>query len=354
MNDKLLFSPEDKNLLGELRLLIHTTRIRVATAVNSELTQLYWNIGLRIRSDVLGNERADYGSQIVEIISKQLTEEFGRGFEAKNLRRMVQFAEYFPDANIVATLWRQLSWSHFRELLPLKTQQHRDFYADMCRIETWSVRTLQKKIGEMLFERTALSKKPAELIEIELKKLRESDKLSPDLVFKDPYFLEFLGLSGNYLEKDLESAILRELESFILELGGGFAFVDRQKRMIIDGLDFHLDLLFYHRRLRRLVAVELKLGKFKAAYKGQMELYLGWLDRYEGQPGEEAPLGLILCAEGSTEQIELLGMKNDTIHVAEYWTELPSREALQNRLHQAVTHARERIAANPYKYSAEA
>jgi RecB family endonuclease NucS len=166
---------------------------------------------------------------------------------------------------------------------------------------------------------------------------------TPALVFKDPYFLDFLGLHQGHDEADLEGAILRQLEGFILELGRGFAFVERQKRMVIDGEDFYLDLLFFHRRLRRLVAIELKLGRFKAAHKGQMELYLAWLNQHERQPDEEPPIGLILCAEASREQVELLQMHQDGITVAEYWTELPPKAELERQLHQALEDARERL-----------
>jgi predicted nuclease of restriction endonuclease-like (RecB) superfamily len=230
-------------------------------------------------------------------------------------------------------------------LLPLKDPLARDFYAEMCRVERWTVRTLRDKIRGMLFERTALSKKPAAQAKQELAKLRDEDRLTPDLVFRDPYVLDFLRLKDTYSEADLETAILRELESFLLELGVGFAFVARQVRIIIDGEDHHLDLLFYHRRLRRLVAVDLKLGKFEAAYKGQMELYLRWLEKHETQPGEDSPLGLILCAGKSDEQIELLQLDASGIHVAAYLTDLPPRDVLKRKLHEAVKLARARLAA---------
>jgi predicted nuclease of restriction endonuclease-like (RecB) superfamily len=190
-------------------------------------------------------------------VSRQLAIEFGQGFAEKSLRRMLQFVEVFPDEQIVTTLMRQLSWSHFIELIPIKDALKRDFYAEMCRIEKWNVRNLRKKISSMLYERTALSKKPEQLAQAELKLLKKSDQLSPNLVFRDPYVLEFLNLNDHYLEKDLEDAIMRELEQFLLELGGGFCFVARQKRIIIDNEDFHLDLLFFHRKLKRLIAIEL-------------------------------------------------------------------------------------------------
>lgn len=238
-----------------------------------------------------------------------------------------------------------MGWSHFKEILYLKHDLQRDFYAEMCRVERWSVRTLRDKIDSMLFERTAISKKPEELARAELAALRGEDKLTPDLVFRDPYLLDFLGLKDRYLEKDLEDAILRELETFLLELGGGFAFLGRQTRIQIDSDDFYLDLLFYHRGLKRLIAIDLKLGDFKAEYKGQMELYLRWLAKHEQQPGEGPPLGLILCAGKKTEQIELLELDQSGIHVAEYLTALPPRELLQRKLHAAIEISRARLEA---------
>ena len=334
-------------LLTDLRLLIEQARSRVAQAINSELVLLYWRVGRRINQDVLKGRRAEYGKEIVATVSQQLTEEFGQGFTKSSLTRMCQLAEYFPDVGVVSSLSTQLSWSHFVEILPLKDQLRRDFYAEMSRIERWSVRTLRQKIGGMLYERTALSKKPEQVIEHELQALRATDRLTPDLVFRDPYLLNFLGLAGAYQERDLEAAILHEMEKFLLELGAGFSFVARQKRITVGRDDFYLDLLFYHRGLRRLVAVELKLEKLKPAHKGQMELYLRWLDKYERQPHEEAPVGLILCQAADTEQVELLRLDESGIRVAEYMTELPSREMLQAKLHQALEIARARQLPSP-------
>ena len=330
-------------LLGDIRGLIEESRQQVATTVNVGMTLLYWNIGQRIRSEVLKFERAEYGKQIVSTLSAQLQTEYGEGFAARSLFKMMQFAEAFPELKVIGHLCRKLSWSHFKEILHFKDPIQRDFYAEMCRIETWSVRTLRDKIDSMLFERTALSKKPQELIEHELQQLRAEDKMTPNLVFRDPIFLDYLGLKDRYLEKDLEDAILRELENFILELGSGFSFVARQKRLIIDGDDHYIDLLFFHRGLRRLIAIELKLGDFKAADKGQMELYLRYLAKHEMQPGEDKPLGLILCSGKKSETIELLEMDAAGIHVAEYLSSLPSRECLSQRLHLAIEHAKQRF-----------
>jgi predicted nuclease of restriction endonuclease-like (RecB) superfamily len=333
----------DDILLQDLRGLIEESRATVATTVNVAMTMLYWRVGKRINEKILQGGRADYGKEILATLSQQLSREYGSGFSYSALTRMVRFSEVFADLQIVATLSRQLSWSHFRELLPLDRHLQRDFYAEMCRIERWNVRTLRQKIDSMLYERTALSKKSDELIRLELDALRNEDRLTPDLVFRDPYFLDFLGLKDRYLEKDLEDAILQELELFLLELGAGFSFIARQKRIQVDNDDYYLDLLFFHRHLKRLVAIELKLGQFKPADKGQMELYLRWLDKYERQPGEETPIDLILCAGKKRETVELLELEQSGIRVAEYLTELPPREILERELHKAIAQAKERI-----------
>ena len=331
----------DEMLFDEIRSLIEQTRSRVASTVNSALVLMNWHISKRISDEVLKNKRAEYGEQIVASLSHQLTAEYGKGFTRTNLIRMRVFAELFPDLEISASLSHQLSWSHFVEIITIKDQLKREFYAEMCRIERWSVRTLRSKINGMLFERTAISKKPEETIKNELAELRDEDKLTPDLIFQDTYFLDFLGLGDTFSEKDLENAILRQLEKFLLELGVGFAFVARQKRITVDGDDFHIDLLLYHRELRRLVVIELKLGKFMPADFGQTEFYLRWLDKYERKPWEESPIGLILCSEKSTERVELLALDGRDIKVADYWTQLPDKKLLERKLHEAVIMARQ-------------
>jgi len=330
-------------LVRDLGQMIVAARQQVAVAANAALTTLYWQMGHRVRTEVLGGRRAEYGSQIVAAVGRQLEEQYGRGFGEKNLRRMVQFAEVFPDSMIVAALLRQLGWTHFTLLLPLKGSTKREFYAEMCRIERWSTRQLRQKIDGMLYERTALSKKPEALVRRELAALRQKDEITPALVFQDPYMLDFLELADTYSEKDLESAILREIERFLLELGAGFAFVERQKRITLDGDDYYVDLLFFHRGMRRLIAIELKIGDFKPAHLGQMELYLRWLDEHERQPSEEAPLGIILCAGKKRETVKYLDLDARGIHVAEYLTHLPPRAVLQERLHRAIEVARHRL-----------
>lgn len=330
-------------LLGDIRALIEAARKRAASAVNSELSMLYWRIGQRIHTQVLEGRRADYGEEVVSTLAVQLVKEYGGSFSVKNLRRMVQFAVAYPDERIVVSLIRQLSWTHFIALIPLKDPLQRDYYAQMASAERWSVRTLRERIDSMLYERTALSQKPEETIAQELATLRDAQRMTPALVMRDPYILDFLGLRDSWQESDLEAAVIREMESFLLELGAGFSFVARQKRIPIDDEDFHLDLLFYNRKLRRLVAVELKIGEFKAAYKGQMELYLRWLDKHEREPEEAPPLGIILCTGKKREQIELLELDKSGIHVAEYLTSLPPRAVLGEKLQQATERARLQI-----------
>ncbi len=327
-------------LIEELRQLINETRGRVASTVNAELTMLYWHIGSRLRTEVLQNERAEYGEQIVASVSRQLIADYGNGFGKRNLFRMIKFAQLFPNVEIVTTLSAQLSWSHFVEVLLVKNDLARDFYAEICRIERWTVRNLRERIDSMLFERTAISRKPEETIKRELEDLHNEQKLTPDLIFRNPYVLDFLGLTDSYSEKDLEDAILRELEKFLLELGTHFAFIARQKRIVIDGEDFKIDLLLFHRVLQRLIVIELKIGKFKAEHKGKMELYLRWLNKYERLPHEAEPLGLILCTEASPEQIELLELTKSGIRIGEYLTELPPREILERKLFEVFKLAR--------------
>ncbi|HHK5380771.1 TPA: YhcG family protein [Pseudomonas aeruginosa] len=287
----------------------------------------------------MDGRRGAYGKEVLPTLAAQLVKEYGGSFAEQNLRRMVQFAATFPDEQILVSLIRELSWTHFIALIPLKDPLQRDYYAQMASAERWSVRTLRERIDSMLYERTALSQKPGETIAHELATMRDAQRMSPALVMRDPYILDFLGLRDTWQEGDLEAAIIREMESFLLELGAGFSFVARQKRIQIDGEDFHLDLLFYNRKLRRLVAVELKVGEFKAAFKGQMELYLRWLDKHEREPEEASPLGIILCTGKKREQIELLELDKSGIHVAEYLTALPPRGTLVERLQQATQRA---------------
>ncbi len=336
--------PSDISLLTEIRQLIDAARQRVAVRVNAELTLLYWRIGQRINAEILRGERAEYGGEVLKKLAQALTLEYGRGWSERQLRYCLRIAETFPDPQILNTLCSELSWSHLRTVMRIDDPLKRDFYIEMCRHEGWSVRQLEERINSLLFERTAISKKPEETIRQDLTVLRNEGRLSPELAFRDPYVLDFLGLADSYSEKDLESAILAELQRFIIELGSDFAFLARQKRITIDSRDYYIDLLFYHRRLKCLVAIDLKLGEFDAAFKGQMELYLRYLERHERVEGENTPVGLILCTGKNEEHVELLQLDRSNIRVAEYLTALPPREILRAKLHQSIEIARQRLA----------
>ncbi len=336
-------SPIDNTLFADIAQLIQAARQRAVVAVNVELTLLYWQVGKRIADDVLGGERAGYGQQVMAGLAQQLTQHYGRGWSTRNLEQMVRFSQVFPDFQIAQTLSAQLSWSHFKCLVPIADPLKREFYLSMALQERWSTRTLTERIDSQLFERTALSRQPDQTILQELTTLRASGQFSQDLILKDPYVLDFLELNDSYAEKDLEDAILRELQHFLLELGSGFSFVARQKRIQLDDDDFYIDLLFYNRKLKRLIAIDLKVGNFKAEYKGQMELYLRWLAKHEQEVDENPPLGIILCTGKKQEQIELLELDGAGIHVAEYLTTLPPKAVLEQRLHQAVINAKRRL-----------
>lgn len=330
-------------LVEDISLLVATAKQRATAAINNEITLLYWQVGNRVRQEVLGGERADYGKQVIATLATELTAQYGKGWSKRNLAQMVKFAEVFTDTNIVQTLSAQLSWSHFVILCAIDDPLKRDFYTSMAVQERWSTRTLDERIGALLFERTAISKKPDETIVAELTELRISGQYNKNLLLKDPYILDFLELNDRYLEKDLEDAILRDIEQFLLELGAGFTFVARQKRIQIDNDDFYIDLLFYNRKLKRLVAIDLKLEKFKHSHKSQMELYLNWLKKYETEEGESPPLGIILCSSKKQEQIELLEMEGSDIHVAEYLTRLMDVELLEQRLQNSIANAKQRL-----------
>ncbi len=334
----------DPELFGEVKALIEQSRQAVAVAVNSTMTMLYWKVGRRINTEVLNDQRAEYGKQVVNALSSQLVEEYGRGWSAKQLRHCLRFAEVFQEKAIVSALRRQLSWTHLKSLIYIDDDLKRSFYIEICRLEKWSTRTLSERINSMLYERTAISKKPDLTIENELKMLGEEGRMSPDLVFRDPYFLDFLDLKDTYSEKDLESAIIAELQRFIVEMGTDFAFLSRQKRITIDHRDYYIDLLFYHRRLKSLVVIDLKIGEFDAAYKGEMELYLAWLEKHEAVEGESPPIGLILCAGKNPEHVELLQLHKSNIKVADYFTILPSKQVLMEKYHKAIAIARNSLA----------
>lgn len=322
-------------LFDNIVLLVEKARSKVAIFLNTETTLLYWSIGFFIQTELKQKGALIYGKQILATLSQQLTVRLGKGFSYSALTRMIKVAESFDEKNI-ATLSQHLSWSHFIELAGVENEVKRLFYTQFAINHKWNIRALRTEIDAMLFERTAISTLPENIISESLSNLGTNKELSPELVFKNTYLLDFLNLSANYSEKDLENALITNIEHFILELGNGFAFVERQKRISIDAIDYHLDLLFYHRKLKRLVAIDLKIGKFKPKHKAQMDLYLRWLQKNEMQDGEQKPIGLLLCSEGNTEHIELLMLDEKDIKVAQYLTELPSKAWFADKLQRAL------------------
>jgi predicted nuclease of restriction endonuclease-like (RecB) superfamily len=331
-------------LIQDIQLLIDGARHKAAQAVNTTHLLLNWHIGDRIQQEFLKDQARTelYGQQIIHSLAEELEVTYGRSYDRSSLSRMIKFAKLFPDKENVATLAQQLRWSHVIEVLAIQDDLKRDFYIEMCRIERWSVRGLRKKINSLLFERTALAKKPDILIKKELERMRDDGTLSTDVVFHDPYIIPFTGLKDNHSETDLENAILDELVPFLQELGSDFCFVARQKRMSTETTDKFLDLLLFHRSLKKLIALELKIGRFEPAHKGQMEWYLNWLDQHERKPDEGKPIGIILCADKNEDDIHYLDMDTSGIHVAQYLTALPPKKILEEKLRQAIRVARER------------
>ena len=321
--------------------IVSEARKQTVVQVNSTLNMMYWRVGKYLIDELHYETYGQYGKSILQSIASQLTEMFGRGFTRTALVRMMNVAQVFTYDEMCATVSHTLTWSHLIELATIDNQAKRLFYQKMCIEQRWSTRQLNRQQDAMLYERTLIAAKPEDE-QIALIDNLEPGELTPEMVLKSSYVVDFLGLHGYYSEKDLEDAILQQLEHFILELGQGFAFLERQKRISVDAVDYYIDLLFYHRELNRLVAIDLKLGKFKAQYKGQMELYLRWLEAHEMEAGEEQPLGLLLCTEGGDEQIELLQLDKSGIKVAQYMTELPSKELLQRQLHKGLEAARQR------------
>ena len=338
--DKLEINTDIQNLYGGIAELIKQAKTRVAVTINAELAMLNWQIGSYINQFILQGNRAPYGKQIIANLSVQLTGNFGSGWSEKQLMHFLRVAESFSEEQIISVLRRQLSWTHLKTIAYENDPLKRQFYLEMAISQRWNTRTLADQIDKMLYERTAIAQQPEVQIQQAINELKTEDVINPDLFFKNTYILDFLGLRSTYSEKDLEDSLVNNLQQFILELGNGFAFIERQKRIPIDAIDYHLDLLFYHRKLRRLVAIDLKLGKFKPKYKSQMELYLRWLEKHEMQNGEDTPIGLLLCSEGNTEHIELLMLDEKKIKVAQYLTELPSKQWFADKLHRSIEIAR--------------
>ena len=341
----------EEQLFTDVCSIIEGTRNRIATYLNTEVCMTNWYVGKRIKEDVLNNQRAEYGKQILKNLASRLSEKYGTGWGVGKLKHCVRSAYLFTEEEIGYAVRSQLTWTHLRSLMGVKDELARTFYMEMCRMEHWDTRTLDDKIDTQLYERTAISRRPEEVIKRELQNVKETNTLVPDLVFRSSYLLDILGLPDTFSEKDLEDAILSQIQLFIKEFGSDFAFLDRQKRITVDSVDYYIDLLFFHRGLKRLVVVDLKLGKFKPEYEGQMLLYLRYLNKNERREGEESPIGLILCSEGNTEHIEYLMLEEDSpIRVAQYYTKLPDKKLLSEKLQRAIAIAKEHyVEHNPKK-----
>ena len=343
MADNQLKNTDDiQGLFLDVCNIIDGVRNRVAVYVNSEVCLTNWHIGKRIKEDVLFNRRAEYGKQVLKTLAAQLTERYGRGWSHKTLLHCLRAAETFTEEEIMHAVRRQFSWTHLKTLMYIDEPLKRRFYMEMCRIEHWDTRTLDQKIDSQLYKRSAISRRPEETIAKELQQVSEQQTLVPDMVFRSSYFLDMLGLPDIFSERDLENAIITQMQQFINEMGTDFAFLARQKRITVDATDYYIDLLFYHRGLHRLIAIDLKLGRFKPEHEGQMRLYLRYLDRNDRRLGEESPIGLILCSEGNTEHIEYLMLDEESpIKVAQYYTQLPDKKLLAEKLQRAIAIARE-------------
>ncbi len=345
MNKDSNIIKHEEQLFTDVCRIINKARSRIATYANTEVCLTNWYVGKRIKEDILYNQRAEYGKQVIKNLSMRLISVYGSGWGDKNLRHCLRAAETFTEDEIVYAASRQFTWTHIRTLMYVKDELARSFYMEMCYLEHWDTRTLNKKIDGQLYERTAISRKPEEVIRQELDTVKETNQLVPDMVFRSSYFLDMLGLPDIFSEKDLESAILSQIQLFIKEFGTDFAFLDRQRRITVDAVDYYIDLLFYHRGLKRTIAIDLKLGKFKPEYEGQMMLYLRYLNKNDRREGEESPIGLILCSEGNTEHIEYLMLDEDSpIKVAQYYTRLPDKKMLSEKLQKAIAIAKEHYA----------
>lgn len=320
--------------------IINDAKRDVIVYVNKHANMMFWHIGHFINEDMGYQQYSAYGDKILATLSQRLTALYGKGYTYSAVTRMMKVARIYNEEGMFATLSQTLTWSHFLELITIEDDTKRLFYQQMGIAEHWSVRQLRDKQDEMAYERSLIAAKPEDEIITTLEQVSPTH-MEPDAVLRNSYVLDFLGLSGYYSEGELEAAIAKQLEAFILELGQGFAFLERQKRFTIDGTDYYLDLLFYHRKLKCLIAIDLKLGKFKPQYKGQMELYLKYLQKYDMQPDENPPIGLLLCSEGNTEHIELMMLNEDRIKVAQYLTCLPDKQWFIDKLNRSILIAKE-------------
>jgi predicted nuclease of restriction endonuclease-like (RecB) superfamily len=321
-------------LVSDIGTLLNNGRKQMAIAVNTSMVQTYWSIGKHIvEFEQKGNERAEYGSNLINRLSRDLTERYGKGFGKSNLLYIRKFYLTFPKSGTVSHL---LTWSHFYEILKKDDPMEINFYVKQCEIEGWSVRELKRQMQSMLFHRLALSKDKEQV----LKLAEEGQQVQkPEDILRDPYVFDFVGLpeTTNYSEKDLEDGLLQQFEMFLLELGKGFAFIGRQQRISLAGRHYYVDLVFYHRILKCFVLIDLKRGTIQHEDIGQMNLYINYYKSEMNVEGDNPPIGIVLGADADrlTMQYAMEGISNQ-LFAAKYQLYLPSREELQNQLDRII------------------
>lgn len=325
-----ILSRDFESIYSEVRHVIENARDSIYRNINFNMVLAYWNIGkIIVEEEQKGSNRAEYGTYLLKLLAERLTDEFGRGFTLTNLRYMRQFYFAFP---IHHALRDELSWTHYRLLLKVGKEDARSFYLVETAKNKWSTRELERQMDSLLYERLALSKDPEEV-----KKLSTQGQLiktSKDLI-KDPYILEFLGIKQqqNFLEKDLEDLLISRLQEFLLELGAGFAFVDRQKRITVDGDHYYIDLVFYNYILKCFVLIDLKLGKLTHQDIGQIDFYVRYFEKEEKQPGDNPTIGLILCSNKNEAMVKYtLLNESKNLFASKYKLYLPSEEELKKEL----------------------
>ena len=327
MNNDLLIKQTEQSY-QIIRKSLLTAQVKVYTVVNSAMVQAYWEIGQEIHKACGENDRAEYGKKLLEYLSEQLTNEFGKGFTVTNLKNMRQFYRTFP---IRQTLSSELSWSHYNLIMRIENEKIRNFYVEECVKSNWSVRQLKRQIETFYYERLLISQDKESLSkEIEL-----IENVEPKNIIKDPYVLEFLGLEGktSFYEKDLEQAIIDHLQKFLLELGRGFSFVSRQQKITFDGRHFFIDLVFYNYILKCFVLIDLKLGDLTHQDLGQMQMYVNYYTREMMNEGDNPPLGIVLCADKSEQIVEYtLPENNRQIYSSKYKLYIPTEEEFKKEL----------------------
>lgn len=320
---------QSKETYSQIRNAVITAQSKVAVAVNTAMIHAYWEIGEQIYLSCGENDRADYGKQLLKYLANELTNEFGKGFSERNLRRMRQFYLAFP---IRSTLSSKLSWSHYMLLMQIDNESRRKFYIEECEKASWSVRQLKRQIDTLYYDRI-LASKNKEVV------AKEIDELEPkpeyEKIIKDPYVLEFLNLEANphFYEKDLEQALIDHLQKFLLELGRGFSFVARQQKISFDGRNFYIDLVFYNYILKCFVLIDLKLGDLAHQDLGQIQMYVNYYTRELMNEGDNPPIGIVLCTDKSDSIVKYtLPEDNTQIFASKYMTYLPSEQELKKEL----------------------